>query len=338
MLVRVDLGERSAVGALEKAREIANAVVTAAALHEDAAPWKQFGWELLLLDGKARLGSSFVTKEEQAAWPNQMQRDATAKALKERAPPLSTALAIATVPPNLAEALRSATEARDAHARSAIILNDRVVEFVSAHARCTANELVNLLLCSWPEASWRADLVYAIRGALEDSRWSGRDDDPAVRAAIETVEGTSFLLSLHAAHDHREQLVDMCSTPLRKARLTFLLSTLSDAEAYQRARTRYDSDTELLRQRLRRIRNALTHGNPVEEGSLDSVEQMSRFAARGAVTEALDAFGSGAHLLTRLQTHAQAVRDRARMLAEGSTILDLWAGQAATRTAQEDPQ
>jgi hypothetical protein len=81
---------------------------------------------------------------------------------------------------------------------------------------------------------------------------------------------------------------------LERQAVADILAVFDDSVACVGAFDRFDLERPLLLDRLRRVRNALTHGNPVTDAVLQSVTDLSNYLAHAALQVALDSIASAA--------------------------------------------
>ena len=85
---------------------------------------------------------------------------------------------------------------------------------------------------------------------------------------------------------------------------------------------RLDAGAELLANRLRRVRNALTHGNPATPTAIASVTGFAVYLADYALDRALDAFASGGSLEDRVRRDVASEADLRAELRAGVRYVD----------------
>lgn len=305
-LARVDLGNRPAAGALEFGRQTVRAVADIAAWEGNGARWQEYGWEMLLVDGVRRLTTSYVPAEAQKQWISDLDYDRTAAALQERGSAVAAALASGALPADLAEALRSATEATDADVRSRIILDHRVTEMVASFGSLEADAFVGRLAPTWPAAALDTRMVNVIARAL--SPGFGHDEKTykeltELAAVIRQARGSaSFTLDLEAAAAHADRLLHLWDGTRLERELAEVFDILNKPEAYLRGLTNHEEEAGVMQRRLRRVRNALTHGNPVHDAAVASVEGFSRYLANAALQVGLDAYFAGSTITELLDS------------------------------------
>jgi hypothetical protein len=140
---------------------------------------------------------------------------------------------------------------------------------------------------------------------------------------------TGFNMYFDRIPSRREQLLAAASSPADRAWLAARLDLLTDAAAYQERRRAYAEQLELLRERHRRIRNAVVHGNPVHERVLASARPLGHYVAHLAFSAAVDSFAAGTELRDRLAAHNRRLQALQEHLAQGKAPVDFWSATAA---------
>lgn len=133
--------------------------------------------------------------------------------------------------------------------------------------------------------------------------------------------------------------VEQCSFPLAgdpatRADLEWALSVISDPAEESRSKARLLDHASVLRNRHRRVRNAVVHGNPVTAAALDSVRGYSDSVTRDALAMALESYAT-----SRPVADICADRHTGRAKDDPSlgSILDRIAAAAATATSGQTP-
>jgi hypothetical protein len=286
---------------------LTTALVDVAAVQGDGSRWRDYGWEVLFLDGKQASASEFMTAEERARFATDWDRERTALELEQSGEHLAAVLVNGSLPEDLNEAIRSASEARTADSRSRIVLYDRVLEMVASHAGIPhGRELVDLLANMWPVASINADFVGTINAVLSEERFSGVPEGERLAETLRTNRpGGRFEINVIAVSDHADRLVELCRETLLEDRVQATLATLSTPDAYLEALVQSQTRVGRLCTRLRRVRNALAHGNPVHPAVIESVEDFARFLGHSALRLALEALAAGTTVQALIAAHDQ---------------------------------
>ncbi len=326
VLARVDLGWRTPAGAMQAAVDLVSALTDTAYLRSGGARWLPYGWEMLLVDGRRVSSRVFATDDVVARWPRPYVLERTSAELAATGNRLGAVLAASPLPPDLSEAVRSATEAESADLRSRVVLYDRVTELVAANAGAeAADDLRRLITVSWPASAWRADVLNAVSRALEAGRW-GHSQELAAALDEEIkspMPNGGYTLDLVRTADHVNELVQLLAdgTDAQGAAETF--NTFHDSTAYMAYLERRAQECVHLSDRLRRVRNALTHGNPVQAKTIWSVTPLAQYIASAALSEALDAFRDGHDMFARLTEYQSQHETDLELIAAGATLASL---------------
>lgn len=303
VLARVDLGWRTPAGAMQAAVDLVCALTDTAYLRSGGARWVPYGWEMLLVDGRRVSSRVFATDDVLARWPRPYVLERTSAELAATGNKFGEVLAASPLPPDLSEAVRSATEAESADLRSKILLYDRVTELVAANAGAEdAEDLRRLIASSWPVSTWRADVLNAVELALEAGRWGEtREAAAELGRQIRTpLPNGGYTLDLVGTADRAEDLVKLLPGDARVRAEAQTLRTFHDATAYVAYLELREQECVHLSDRLRRVRNALAHANPVQVTTIRTVTALAQYVASAALSEALDAFRDGHDMFDRL--------------------------------------
>lgn len=320
-LVRVDLGSRSPAGALPAGQDLVRTLTDTAHLRSGGSRWLPFGWEMLLVDGRRVSSRTFAPDDVVSRWPRPYVLERTAEELAKSGNRLGAVLARSPLPPDLAEAVRTATEATPAHLRSRILLYDRVVELVAAFCgQESADELLDLIARSWPLSSWRADVLRAVESALDAGRWTEPNRREQLSAALKTsTPAGGYTLNLVAVAERTGELLGMFPSTWEACLSADVLYTFHSVPAYLAYLETSITEATRLRARLRRVRNALVHGNPVQTKVIETVTAFAAYLSDAALSEALNAFQDGHDMLARLrQFDAERQHDLA-LVTSGTT-------------------
>lgn len=340
VLVRIDLGRRAAAGAIEDALASVRAVTEAAAVQSAGGLWRPNGWEMLLVDGRVAATRHGMPPHVQGADAYPINMDRTAGYLVEHTESFARSLRAQQLPYHLAEALRSATEARDADARSAIILRVRVLELVASYAGLRGvRDLAKPLGDEWPYVAVRQELSAAVHDALSYSPFD-EAYDPDVAQRVEVLarairtheEDLSFRLDFEAAVRLREELLATSAGSFKQRRIDWAIRVLTDASAYVAALDERQQDTTLLSGRLFRVRNALAHGSPAPQATIASVGDFAEFLSRTAVRLGLEEFADATSIQAGLGQLEQSRRAFRESLERGRPMIPV----DATEGAAED--
>lgn len=309
LLVRIDLGRRRRAQAMQHARDVAALVIGAAAVLGDGLEWRPEGHEMLVVDGVLNESSIFDPNAD--GYGTVWDYERTEIELSEIGAGLAIAVAGAdVVPSSAADAVRSALEAAGADSRSKIVLEARVLEMVAASAGTSADELRAALLRLWPGATVGWEVHRSIDAVLY--RMEERDVVLAIR---QWLPGGAFRIDLGTAAEHLETLRQVVGEDPNDRWIGDGLALLSESG---RATSRFESadrECRLVATRLRRVRNAIVHGNPVSTPALRSVAFLSDWLATRALRYLVDSQSTGRamqHQLERDHRHARQVAEHVK--------------------------
>ncbi len=327
VLARIDLGERQLAGAVDEARRRVDAVLSIT-VDAGGAPWRNAGVAAVLLDGTVRRSSIGLNlRPAPTLEDDSYGMGATAEILSSVAEQLDDALNRGPMPERLVEALTTLREARmtdhrDVHfggvrpvaLRLATALEDHALELLAAVLNVKAGDLADAL-------QKREALSYASRrvgtqlSAPLAETWSrephpGRD---ALARAIITHSRAGTFVSIAKAVELQDEIRDLPMSDLERADFEDAIAVCTDPLREEQLLDEALADTELLKKRLRRVRNAVNHGLPLDATTLGSVRDYAEATSRGALHLALTWFktgDSGATLLKREEDAWTARKDR----------------------------
>lgn len=332
VLVRVDMGSRSAAGAREEATQRVEALISLA-VGAGGASWLNTGHAVTLVDGRHPLysfgGAQGQNRDE---FIDSYGINTTGGLLHDWATRLDSALSSGPMPGFLIEAIDAVREAsmvehRDVHftgarpvtPRVAIALQDHAVELVSSLAQMRPKDLVSALEDSLIDHYWGRLVVESI--------WAPLDTGHLSRLSHSEVEGLKFWFAppedsgvrrvhLDRVWNERGRLQAIKIPPALghdlQEGLAAISSTVGEAIFVDRAR----HITRTLRARHRRVRNAITHGNPVTPAAIDSVREFSDQIARRALNLALKSYAANEAISSVLAAnHASRQVDHEQMVA-----------------------
>lgn len=289
ILARVDLGNCPVAGALTRARQLVGAVIDVSATR-GGLPWRPLGWEMLVVDGVPSAHSSYAPPDTVARWGNPMASDRMADDIERVGPAIAASLTRTDLPASLAEGVRSIHEANGADPRSRVVLLDRVIEMVAAFAgHDDGKSLTAAISVHWAEARWRSEVRHAIGSAL--SVWRAKDPDRSTELSrlIRTSDGTGrYTLNFVEAAVHADELEELAGDSDRA--VVRALRSLNDPTIELDLVEHFTEEAEVLRKRSRRVRNALTHANPISDRAIASANGFQSYIAGFALWEAVEAF------------------------------------------------
>jgi hypothetical protein len=335
-IVRVDLGVTTSSGALERAIEIVD-VIMSVSIHRSGGIRPQLAEHAVLRSGQyAGSGRRAVwdrTGFAEDTWGASM----TAEAIERHGPRLAEALAREELPRFLAAAIHVQATAdhpfsrdmalrkpSEADISSVVPLSDRVVQHVAAHAAMNPNELFALLNERWAHGRWLADLQRAAGMCLLGG--GGRDEllDELTREWMSDRPSRPWILFLA---DRADDFLSLCRLEHERAWIGHMFASISDHPTYTALIYDYTNEGTVLEARRRRVRNALVHGNPASFAVVQSVREYAEFVGGGALNLALEAFIEGMAPATALVTRT----DEFRAMQGGQDAASFWRTRTAAR-------
>lgn len=345
ILVRVDLGERQVAGAEEGARRRIEAVISVA-VEAGGASWQSAGAATVLLDGKVRSSSLGLTVRNAPALEDDTYgMGGTAEILSRVADQLGDALAKGPMPDHLVEALTSLREARMTDHRDVLFsgarrvtpriataLEDHAMELFASVLRVPAAELATAL--QRREALIQADrrilgqLMAPLTEAWSREPYEGREE--LKRKISKYSRGGFLLVSVAKAVALQDEIRALPMSELQRADLEDALAIFTDPERERQFLGEMWRETELLRNRHRRVRNAVNHGLPLHGTTLNSIRNYAGDTSRAALIIALTWFKNGDSGAALLQREDKAWADRKDRISHGIS----WAAEDE-QTARE---
>lgn len=338
VLVRIDLGVRSTVGALDAAADLVSTLMDRLISTGTGGRWGKARWSTVLVD-EEEWASRFGRGSRRPDFDDTFGMGAVADALESGDQRFPKALMERPVAPHLREALRLCAEASHADSRAVslygewhndertvLLLLDSAFEHLVALGRTRSEALSHRISGLWPESSRTHQIVWAI-----DSCLSGRNGlvrRPPEAAALEkrirktsTYGQATHVLTAYQAID---RLVALAGSPLHAAVVRQSLGQLGDPDLYAIQSNRLKRNRDLIVNRQRRVRNSITHGNPVTRYVLGTVVEFSHFRTGVALRAALDSFSEGVPLEDYLLAKEQERDENAQLMKEGLSQMDIW--------------
>jgi hypothetical protein len=207
-----------------------------------------------------------------------------------------------------------------------VLLFDSAFEHVVAFGQTTTDTLSKRISSLWPDAQQRNLMLWAIQSCLESRDLMRRRPDEAavLEREIVTKSGHGRGTSLLVAYRQLDRLVALAASPLQATAVGRTIGQLGDPKAYAAEDDRLRRDAELMINRQRRVRNALTHGNPATRHVVASVVDFSRFRTVVALRAGLDSFAEGVPLETYLQEKAAERAKDDDLMLSGKSQIEIW--------------
>ncbi|MCA4132631.1 hypothetical protein [Arthrobacter sp. M4] len=339
-LVRIDLGERQVAGAEEEARRRIEAVISVA-VEAGGVSWQSAGAATVLLDGKVRSSSLGLTVCNVPVLEDDTYgMGGTAEILSSVADQFGDALAKGPMPERLVEALTSLREARMTDHRDVLFygarrvtpriataLEDHAMELFASVLRVPAADLATAL--QRREALRQADrrtvgqLMAPFNEAWSRERYEGREE--LERRISKYSRGGVRVVSIAKAVALQDEIRALPMSELQRADLEDALAICTDPDRERQHLEEMWRETELLRSRHRRVRNAVNHGLPLHEVTLNSIRNYAADTSRTALNIALTWFKNGDPGAALLQREEKAWTDQMDRIGRGMS----WAEESA---------
>jgi hypothetical protein len=319
VLARVDLGVRVPHHALDDADAMVQVLLRIAGSRSGGTAWQRVGSACLLLDEQVALcidsAGPYVSDDVDHHGQNIM-----ADALAEYGPSIARGFSRTLMPPDLADALRLLGEASDVDSRevfltgrstidrkTVLVLEDAAFEHIASYGRMRGDALEELILATWPHARWCSQVDAAISVCLR----SDEAASTALHRRIITHQRGKTRTSFLEASRLTDELLVLCRNPLKRRFAEKWLTSIRDPVLCLDLHRRQNDERDLLRERLSRTRNALTHGNPVHLAVIDSVRDLSTYRVNAAIEVALEGFSTSgsfdAALRVRPEEHGRVI-------------------------------
>lgn len=309
VLARVDLGQRNAAGAASEAAQHVDALVSIA-VEAGGVSWINTGTSSTLVDGRGGTGSfGSVHAPRRDALHDGYGISVTSDLLDHWAGLLGNALSSGPMPAFLVEALSAVRDAsmiehrdvlfydaRPVTPRVAVALEDHAIELVASLASMKPDDLISAL--QEEEVDRQADQlvlnavltpVYEGYSLLQ----AGNEAESIAREISHLDRDGARVVSLEKVWRSRERIQALSMSPAARFTLERALDAISSTADEAVVRERAQESVAAVRIRHRRVRNAITHGNPVSPITIGSVRKFSERMAREALAIALQSYATG---------------------------------------------
>jgi hypothetical protein len=337
VLARVDLGLRPTYQAFEDAAELVSVIVDAGVISANGLRWRPSGTAELRVEGGWRGTQRFGPFTFESHTADAINE--TGAEVVRWANRLGARLSVAELPRLLIDAVsrvasrgdlednvlaRPLRRLRDRDTRAATLLDDQAVEAVAGWASVDTRVLDVALREEWIEARWRSEVAHVIRTAI----WAARNAEDRrgwelERAVMERRDDGEVML-LGRALIHEQEILAVLTDPHDRARGELVISALRDPVAFRAVVDEGRARLALDLARYDRVRNALTHGNPVTSAVVSRGRELARFLARGAVDLGLGAFAEGRSLVDHIELRTAARRSQTARFEAGETWAHIW--------------
>lgn len=338
VLVRMDLGQRQVAGALEEGRRRIDAVLSVA-VEAGGLSWQSAGAGAVLLDGTVQNSSlGLRLREALSIDEDSYGMSATAEVLSNIAEQLGDALTERPMPDQLIEALTSLREARmidhrdvlfhgarPVTPRVAIALEDHAMELfasvLSVHSESLAIALQHREALKIAGRRIAGQLL-----APFEEGWNRPSHDRRRELEEEISKVTSDgvrIVSMDRTVMVQSEIRALPMSVLQRADFEDGLEVCTDLDRERQFLDEILRETGILRARLRRVRNAVNHGLPLQQSTLDSVRVYADATSGAALNMALSHFKSGTSGAILLQRELDAWTERLGRIRRGKS----WAAE-----------
>jgi hypothetical protein len=335
MLARVDLGMVVFTDPVRHAGEQAEAVVALAGFHVGDAKWRRLPGHLSTIDGRVRSTGAFSHGLIADDIPNGLYQDAMEAELLKLAPRLEERLPITD--PDLSEiiqAVRWWQQARRQPPLAAVLLHVRVLELIAQRANVKP---WYQYLETYHRAAWiRQTMISAVGNVLDDCirsahRVAGAADQARLRdfslAMTTWRQGGGRSLDLKQGIEALPELVRIFPLHDRPGRrVRSIASRLSSTEALLMWRDDLANEWSLVLKRLRRIRNALAHGGPIEDSTVPTVHPFATQLAGWSLSVTLEGLLDGVGIVPAHRNHQQGADQWDSALASATKAVEALLG------------
>lgn len=338
VLVRVDLGQRSAAGAAEEATRRVDALLSIA-IEAGGVSWLNTGTSATLVDGQERMSTSgAIHRRDGDTFHDSYGIRVTSELLTDWAARLDAVLRVGPMPAFLVEALSSVREAsmmdhrdvlfynaRPVTPRVALALEDHAIELIASLAQLHPERLVTVLQQDEADHRWSQMLAGGLVAPLDTNRKTAKLHDAATsltQSVSRTAPNGVRVVALEKVWEVRDQLRALPVSPAAEITRDFCLAAISSTSDEEVGRERAKQAVELLRTRHRRVRNAIAHGNPVTPVAIGSVREFSQRVTRQALAIALHAHATGTDVSSYLAGRSQDRDETNAEVANGVCMLD----------------
>jgi uncharacterized protein YicC (UPF0701 family) len=162
---------------------------------------------------------------------------------------------------------------------------------VAAHAgEEKVDDLLELMKGQWAHDGVRSGIVRAVRMTL-----LGHAFDPKLHALSQQLMRQILTyyadgrqqVNLPVALERADDLLTLARSPLERRSLEGDLEVLRHGKCALERLAQLDRDEALLYSRMRRVRNSLTHGNPITADAISSVDGYLMYLTEFALQEAI---------------------------------------------------
>lgn len=328
-IVRVDLGETAGAGAVERAIEMVD-IIMSVSIHRSGGIRPQLAEHAVLRSGRYA-GSGRRAVWSRTGFPNDTWgAGMTAAAIERHGPRVAEALARKGLPRFLVAAIQVQTTAdhpfsrdmalrkpSEADVSSVVPLGDRVVQHIAAHAAMSPNDLFTILGERWAHSRWHTDLQRAAGMCLLGGGGPNELLNELTREWMSDRPKRPWILFLA---DRADDFLSLCRLEHERSWIRHLFVSITDHAIYSALIEEYTNEGTRLEARRRRVRNALVHGNPANFAVIKSVREYAECLSGDALNLALEAFVEGTDPGIALRTRT----DEFTAMQRGQDAASFW--------------
>ncbi|WP_406245421.1 hypothetical protein ACI7YT_10180 [Microbacterium sp. M] len=336
VLARVHFGIRELAGATADAIRQIDAILSIA-IGSGGVSWKNTGTKATLLNGELVGGTFGRIGSPPRQIDDTYGMSATSEILDSVASGLNDAMRARPLPDYLVEALLTLREAGmvdhrdvlfyDARAvtpRIAIALEDHALEHIASFGEVKPTALASAV--QQREVDWQFE-QHILAGLLGPLNHAERSRAAPVYRDLEFSifhhdESGTRIVSIPKAIELRDELLAIETPPWVRNEFLDAVDAVTKPKSELQLRLLKKREVEVIRSRHRRVRNAVSHGNPLPPSTIASVQGYSSRTARSALGLALHSFATK-QTIADLLTEEQAGRsEQERLLAAGCNYVN----------------
>jgi hypothetical protein len=336
VLARVHFGVRELAGAAADAIRQIDAILSIA-IGSGGVSWKNTGTKATLLNGELVGGSFGRIGSPPRQYEDTYGMSATSEILDSVASELHDAMRERPLPDYLVEALLALREAGmvdhrdvlfyDARAvtpRIAIALEDHAMEHIASFGDVKPTVLATAV--QHREVDWQFEqhILAGLLGPLNHAeRTHAAPDYRDLEFSIfHYDESGTRIVSIPKAIELRDELLALEAPSWVRNEFLGAVAAVTKPEIELQLRLLKKREVEVIRSRHRRVRNAVSHGNPLPPSTLASVQGFSTRAARSALGLALHSFATNQTITDLLAKEQSDRSEQETLLASGSNYLN----------------
>ncbi|UOR01510.1 hypothetical protein MUN77_15490 [Leucobacter allii] len=320
VLARIELGTRAISGAIPAAMEQVDALLNLM-VSEGGASWEHTGAAAVVVNGEVRRTSS-GSKYSPRGHPHSDRYGVSIseEILEDWGAELDPVMRSRRMSPFLVEALSTFRDAsmtshrdvtwggeRAVSERIATALEDHVLELVSSLASMEPDTVSDQLL-QFAIHDWFSERVVSAIMSPTQRRNEMHSFDEQHDLANEITKlsrnGNRRVVLIQEAVRREADLRGFARDPAEELGIAQACRSVRDPAFKAKLFSEFEQEMRVLAKRHRRVRNAITHGNPVLPGTLAGVRKYSRYIAQQAIGVALESYKANKPVVQLLSKYA----------------------------------